>query len=465
MVLLSQPSTDSAFSLDSWTTGESSRRSSDYGAGYSSGGYRSDFEGTFRCVTTLAGHSGHVSSLAVVGGLIYSGGSDGSDIRVWRQPDLQEVCSFGAGQGAVKALLVAGGAIFSAHQDMKIRVWKAVPGRSEPKLEATLPTMKDYLLRCIPPKNYVQVRRHKKSLWIQHNDTISVLAPGIGTVVYSGSWDKTIKVWRRSDLRCLESFVAHDDAVNALVADQAGFLYSGSADASIKVWTTIGKKHSLVSTLKGHKSSVNALAFSPDEKVLYSASSDKTITVWERAKVGDEHMAMAGVLRGHRQAVLCLATVGDLVVSGSADKTIRVWKWGSDNSHTCIGVLEGHRGAVKTVVASTEAVLEGALIYSGGMDRLVKVWYFAPRGEDTDGFQSEVSQSATAAVAASPLRWRFESDSNLQAAAMTGSPSRWKFESISQATSVAPSPPRWKLHQSDVPQGSSIPSSPLRWRF
>ncbi|BBN17902.1 hypothetical protein MPTK1_7g17880 [Marchantia polymorpha subsp. ruderalis] len=405
MVLVSQSSTDSAFSAESWTTGESSRRSSESGPGYGPD------DGCARCIATLAGHSGAVGSLAVVGGLIYSGGSDGSDIRVWRQPDLQEVCSFGTGEGAVKALLSSGGLLFSAHQDMKIRVWKAgqaqaqAPGaRPEPKLAATLPTMKDYLLRCVPPKNYVQVRRHKKSLWIQHNDTISVLARGAGNVLYSGSWDKTVKVWRTSDFRCVESIVAHDDAVSALAADQGGYLYTGSADATVKVWGKVGgKKHSLLSTLKGHKSSVNALAFSPDEKVLYSASSDKTVAVWERAKGGsDEHMTMAGVLRGHRQAVLCLATVGNIVVTGSADKTIRVWRRGRDNSHSCIAVLEGHKGPVKAVVASMEAVHEGVLVYSGGLDRLVKVWYLAPKD---DGFQSDVSTASP--LAASPLRWRF----------------------------------------------------------
>ncbi|KAL3679771.1 hypothetical protein R1sor_022727 [Riccia sorocarpa] len=454
MVLMSQSSTDSGFSADSWTTGESSRKSWDSGAG----GYQCDADGSFRCITTLAGHSGHVSSLAVVGGLIYSGGSDGSDIRVWRQPDMQEVCSFGAGEGAVKALLVAGGMIFSAHQDMKIRVWKAVPGRSEPKLAAALPTMKDYLLRCVPPKNYVQVRRHKKSLWIQHHDTISVLAQGVGNVLYSGSWDKTIKIWRLSDFRCLESIVAHDDAVNTLVADRAGFLYSGSADASIKVWTKIGKKHSLVSTLKGHKSSVNALAFSPDERVLYSASSDKNIAVWERTAVGDEHMAMVGILRGHSQAVLCMATIGNLLISGSADKTIRVWMRGKDNSHTCVGVLEGHRGAVKTVTASVEAVQEGVLIYSGGMDRLVKVWYFAPREENFDFHNYGSQPTAASTVVASPLKWRFESDGNFQsspAGTACSTPSRWKFDSISQVSSVAPSPARLKSLQGNESQGSA----------
>ncbi|KAI9120002.1 hypothetical protein K1719_008971 [Acacia pycnantha] len=33
------------------------------------------------------------------------------------------------------------------------------------------------------------------------------------TILYSASWDLTIKVWRLSDSNCLESISAHDDAV------------------------------------------------------------------------------------------------------------------------------------------------------------------------------------------------------------------------------------------------------------
>lgn len=123
-----------------------------------------------------------------------------------------------------------------------------------------------------------QVRRHKKALWIDHHDTISVLAVG-KKVLYSGSWDKTIKVWRLADLKCVESIAAHGDAVNALAVDpHRGFLYSGSADGSVKVWErrskhTIklparvsssgggGLRHALVSILQPAKvSTINALA-------------------------------------------------------------------------------------------------------------------------------------------------------------------------------------------------------------
>lgn len=399
-MLETQVSGDSEFSTESWTTGESSQRSSDSGRGYSSG------EGcSYQCVATLSGHSGPVSSLAVVGNRIYSGGSDGSDIRVWSQPEMNEIGRFGSGDGAVKALVLLGDHVFSAHQDMKIRVWRqpqiGEKGPKAPKLVASLPTVKDYLLRCVVSKNYVQVRRHKTRLWIQHNDAISVLAVGPGNVLYSGSWDKTIKVWRTSDFKCLESITGHHDAVSSLVSDQQGFLYSSSADATIKVWTKCGKKHSLVSTLCKHKASINALALSPDESLLYAASSDKTVSIWQRAKAGEEdHMTFVGVLRGHRQAVLCMCAVGDIVCTGSADRSIRVWRR-SETGHSLVTVLEGHRGPVRSVCASMEAVELGLMIYSGSIDRSVKVWWLA--------LSKDISQDNNASLAGSSpllLKWR-----------------------------------------------------------
>ena len=231
----------------------------------------------------------------------------------------------------------------------------------------------------------MQVRRHKKALWIDHHDTISVLAVGKG-VLYSGSWDKTIKVWRISDFKCIESITAHIDAVNALVVDLSrGFLYSGSADGTVKVWerskTSSFKsttRHSAVATLASAKhQSVNALALSADGTVCYAGSSDKCIAVWETHDEGTgKHMRNSSALRGHRLAVLCLASESDLLVSGSADKTIRVWRRNpQDLSHQCLAVFHGHSRPVKCLAAVMEPLGEATMVYSGSMDRSVRVWW------------------------------------------------------------------------------------------
>jgi WD40 repeat protein len=285
----------------------------------------------------------------------------------------------------------------------------------------------------------IQVWRHKKALWIDHHDTISVLAAGTD-VLYSGSWDKTIKVWRLSDFKCLESVTSHIDAVNALAIDKKqGFLYSGSADTTIKVWersmqaqhsttTTMQKKpaaaaimhHTLIATLEAaQKSPINALALSPDGSILYSGLSNKTIAVWKkqhggggggdgndddelRGKQQHHHMVPAGLLKGHCLAVLCLSTIADLLISGSADKTIRVWRRsrGKDTLHSCISVMQGHKGPVKSLCTSNcsssssssvsaATTRMGFLVYSGSMDCDVRVWWVPEQDREEENFSDD----------------------------------------------------------------------------
>lgn len=267
--------------------------------------------------------------------------------------------------------------LLTSHQDSKIRVWKLLPDKKYQKL-TVLPTVNDRLRRFILPKNYVTVRRHRKQLWIQHADAVTGLAV-YNNIIYSVSWDKSMKIWRASDLRCLESVKAHEDAVNAVVVSKDGTVYTGSADKRIRVWSKPGgeKTHVLIATLEKHKSAINALALNEEGSVLFSGACDRSILVWEREHSAN-HMVVSGALRGHGKAILCLINVRDLLLSGSADRTVRIWKQGVQVSYCCIAVLVGHQKPVKSLAAVTES--EGSepngdvSVFSGSLDGEIRVW-------------------------------------------------------------------------------------------
>ncbi|XAR65013.1 hypothetical protein NMG60_11008948 [Bertholletia excelsa] len=341
--------------------------------------------------STLRGHSSYVLSLALSGKNLYSGSSCG-DIRRWSRdpsPVNSSVPVASACGAAVKSIVVLGNKLFTAHQDHKIRVWKIDNESQTAKYDvvATLPTLGDRFAKLFSAGNYVEVRRHKKCTWVHHVDGVSALALSKdGSLLYSVSWDRTFKVWRTSDFKCLESvWKAHDDAINAVVLSSDGVIFTGSADKKIKVWKKHEgeKKHRLIATLEKHKSAVNALALSSDGSVLYSGACDRSIIVWQKDDgAGGEYMTVAGALRGHTKAILCLAVVDDLVCSGSADKTVRVWRKGIGMSYSCLAVLEGHRGSVKCLVAAVDSSARdswseagtGYRVYSGGLDCETKVW-------------------------------------------------------------------------------------------
>lgn len=339
----------------------------------------------YRSLAILSGHIGSVSCLALCGEFILSA-SQGKDIRVWQQPDLRQFTKFGQGDGSVKALVTVGNRVFTAHQDSRIRVWK-ISRKSENvfRLIDTLPTTKDYLGKFMNQKNYVQTRRNHKRLWIEHADSISCLTVHDG-FIYSGSWDKSLKVWRISDLKCVESIKAHDDAINGLIACNK-IVYSASADGKIKAW---GKRegktsHSLKGILEGHKDvSMNAVIVSEDGKFVYGGGSDGFLMGWE-GNCEFESWKSVFEVKAHQMAVLCTCLTGEFLCSGSADKSICIWKREPDDGGLIrVGVIRGHEGPVKCLQAANYRVGGGFLLYSGSLDRSLRVWWVPKYTSSTD---------------------------------------------------------------------------------
>ncbi len=77
---------------------------------------------------------------------------------------------------------------------------------------------------------------------------------------------------------------------------------------------------------QGHESSVLSVAFSPDGQTIVSGSDDRTIRLWDVAgnPIGQP-------FQGHEASVLSVAFSpdGQTIVSGSADRTIRLWRGGT----------------------------------------------------------------------------------------------------------------------------------------
>ncbi|KAJ6675731.1 PROTEIN JINGUBANG [Salix viminalis] len=294
----------------------------------------------------------------LIGSLVREEGSDSKNIRVWK--NLKEFSGFKSSSGLVKAIIIAGEKIFTGHQDGKIRVWKVIPKNpTVHKRSGTLPTLKEVFKSSIRPSAYVQVR-NRSALWIKHSDAISCLTLNEDkTLLYSASWDRTFKVWRISDSKCLESINAHDDAVNSVVASLDGLVFTGSADGTVKVWKREqqGKrtKHSPVQTLLKQESAVTALAVNTSGSVLYCGSSDGMVNYWECEK----QLTHGGVLKGHKLAVLCLAAAGES---------------GHNGPVKCLAVEEDHE--------KSKDGDQRWVVYSGSLDKSVKVWSVAEMAPD-----------------------------------------------------------------------------------
>jgi COMPASS component SWD3 len=325
----------------------------------------------YHCIASLHRHEGTIYSITVSKGVVFTG-SESSRIHAWKQPDCMERGHIKTNCGEVRAILAYGNMLFSAHKDHKIRIWNFMVSDSlRSKKVSSLPRKSSFLLF---PRTNTQQHKHCVSCMAYYH------AEGL---LYTGSHDRTVKAWRVSDKKCVDSFVAHEDNVTSILVNQDdGCVFTSSSDGSVKIWRRVymENSHTLTMILRFQPSPINALALSPsfnnNHCFLYSGSSDGTINFWEKEGMS-YRFNHGGSLQGHRFSVLCLVAIEKLIFSGSEDTTIRIWRREEGSCyHECLAVLDGHRGPVKCLAAclEMEKVVMGFLVYSASLDQTFKVW-------------------------------------------------------------------------------------------
>jgi len=361
----------------------------------------------YHCLAALHRLDGDVHALAVARGLLFTA-SDSGRVRAWAAPGCFNRGYLDVGRGRVPALAACGGTLVTSHsRDHRVRVWTvcaaAVCDHIRATKAATLPAKGGGLSLLSSALGGRRRRPHHG----QHRDTVSCLVlHAVAGLLYTASHDHTVRAWKLADGTCVDSFVAHDGPVHAMVVNEAdGCIFTASADGTVKMWRRVygGTTHALIIVLRrtdSELSPVNALALCHAAATrssrccfLYAGSSDGYVNVWEKEATAGRP-AHAGYLKGHRLAVLCLASGcgGRVVVSGSEDATMRVWrreggKGGGGAAHTCLAVIEGHRGPVRCLaVGGGEAgeVEGGMVVYSAGLDKSVKVWRIRVVGKEEE---------------------------------------------------------------------------------
>lgn len=130
--------------------------------------------------------------------------------------------------------------------------------------------------------------------------------------------------------------------------------------------------YSISKTLNGQSDETfNSINVSSNGEFIVSGSDDKTIKIWsiyEGSLLRTIKGASTFSWSGHSDEVTAISTNADgsIIISGSRDKTVKIWS----KEGTLLKTLQGHEDGVTSVTISSD----GNTIISGSYDYSVKLW-------------------------------------------------------------------------------------------
>jgi WD40 repeat protein len=156
--------------------------------------------------------------------------------------------------------------------------------------------------------------------------------------------------------------LVHSSSVIAVAFSPDGRLVASASANEVQFWNAATGKEQR--TLRGHSGLVRAIVFAPDGRLLASAGDDKTVRLWDVATAKTHR-----ILRGHLESVIAVAFSPDgrLIASTGRDKTVRLWDAATDKNHR---ILRGHSNRVTAIAFSPD----GRLVASAGYDQTVRLW-------------------------------------------------------------------------------------------
>lgn len=307
--------------------------------------------------------------------------------------------SYRAAVSELRAVINTSNVLFSANNELDafveaMRAWRK-------SRAMTLNRQDDYLVEEIHQAISQAVYQLRESNRLSDHRA-AVLAMDYnadGSLLVSGSADKTIKIWS-GDGGLVATLgqvgpinKGHTEEVNTVVfSPDDQLIVSGSTDKSMKLWRRDREgNYQFAMTIHGcfdnrscdrHTDGINDIVFSPDGQWFASASEDGSIKLWS---LQGDYLGTVGAAdpdSQHQAAVndVVFSPKGDRLISASDDKTIKIWQkdptTGAFTLQTTIAgcdtgsICDGHKDNVKGVAISPD----GKLIVSASDDKTVKMW-------------------------------------------------------------------------------------------
>ena len=375
-----------------------------------------------QCLRVLEGHRNWVlaAALSSDGRLALSGGGDGT-VKLWETATGACLRTLDGHEAPVLAVRFSADSrhVLSGSRDRMLVLWEAATGErmrtfaghTDKVLAAALSADGRYALSGSGDRTLrlwdAASGRCLRVFEGHHGSVTSVCFSAGGGYVLSGSEDRTINIWQRNTGRCLGTLEGHAGTVHSLcllarsTSDGSGQrLLSASADATLALWilprdqrapyvlSRVLPSDTALSAWRDYERSLRRArqALAAGEPVraaqyLRQARAQpghgrrpEAMALWGNLYSYLPRQALKGswggaILSEHGEAVtsVCLSGDGRIALSGSADRTLKLWELSAGR---CLHTLEGDMGGVSAAALS----LDGQLALSGSTDATLKLW-------------------------------------------------------------------------------------------
>lgn len=167
---------------------------------------------------------------------------------------------------------------------------------------------------------------------------------------------------RQANLNDNAVLKGHTSSVNHIaLSPDCKLIASASTDGSVRLWDVHTGK--CVFVLKDHTSVVSCVSYTPDGKSIATSSWDDTIRIWDVKKgICTKKMECDGFSN-----TISFNQDGSLLASGSNLHTIQIW---DIKTGKCIKKMEEHTGWVNSIVFSSD----GENLISVSNDSTIRIW-------------------------------------------------------------------------------------------
>ena len=208
-----------------------------------------------------------------------------------------------------------------------------------------------------------------------------------GKTVTIGSTGSNMRLWNVDAGDVIATFkTAHRGYINAVTfSPDDKMLASRSRGGTVELWDV--QNHQRITTLSGHTNEIWALAFSPDGKTIATAALGETIIVlWDVINIGRK----TGLLAEHttQTRTLVFSPDGKTIVSGHKDGSIYLWDATTGKQ---LSTFTGEARSVTALAFSSD----GKILANGTGHGAIQLWNpstYTPIGNAHIGHGSRVSE-------------------------------------------------------------------------